>query len=122
MLSSECVFLLNFISKNSSNGYFVEDIAEIVKEFPSFYNIDAKKVIEILNLLKNYGYINVKYNDGEKVCVTSTAKGTVYLENINENSDNNECKSYLGISFFGGFLGGFVGSILVCILYILIGG
>ncbi len=122
MLSSECVFLLNFISKNSSNGYFVEDVVEIAKEFPSFFNIDEKKVIEILNLLKNYGYISVKYNDGEKVCVTSTAKGTVYLENINENSDNYGGRFYFGLSFFGGFLGGFIGTILVCAFNILIGG
>lgn len=122
MLSSECVFLLNFIQENSSNGYFVEDVSEIVKEFPSFYNIDSKKVIEILGLLKNYGYISVKYNDGEKVCVTSTAKGTVYLENLTELKNNEDGKSYLGLSFFGGFLGGFVGSVLVYVFYFLIGG
>ena len=122
MLSSECVFLLNFIQENSSSGYFVEDVSEIVKKFPSFYNIDAKKVIEILGLLKNYGYISVKYNDGEKVCVTSTAKGTVYLENLTELKNNEDGKSYLGLSFFGGFLGGFVGSVLVYVFYFLIGG
>ena len=122
MLSSECVFLLSFINKNSKNGYFVEDVVEIVKEFPSFYNIDNKSVLEIIDLLKNYGYISVKYNDKEKVCVSATSKGTVYLENLSENIEVESGKGYLGLSFFGGLLGGFIGSVLVLVVRFLIGG
>ncbi len=121
MLSSECVFLLNFINRNSLNGYFVEDVEVIAKEFPSFYNIDGKKALEILVLLKNYGFISVKYNDGEKVCVKSTPKGTVYLDNFNENNSIESGKSYLGLSFFGGFLGGFLGNVLFFVIRFLIG-
>ncbi len=121
MLNSECLFLLNFIKNNSLNGYFVEEIEVLVKNFPSFYKIDKNSVLEMLSILKTLGYISVKYNDGEKVCIMSTERGSIYLQSLGENDSDIRGKNLVGWAFFGGVLGGFLGSVISNVIAILLG-
>lgn len=121
MLKSECVYLLNFINKNSYSGYFVEDILNIVSEFPPYYNVDENRVKELLEILKGLGYISIKYNDGEKVCITSTDKGILYLESVSEKGVNINYKKLYLLTFLGGAIGGILGGIIAKILILIVG-
>ncbi len=119
MLKSECVHLLNYINKNSYSGYFVEDILNIASDFPEYYGVDESKVKELIEILKGLGYIIVKYNDGEKVCITSTEKGAMYLESIGDKSLNIDYKKILLFSFLGGLFGAIFGVVMLKILFLL---
>ena len=121
MLKSECVYLLNYINKNSCSGYFVEDILNIVSEFPIYYNVDGNKVKELLEILKGLGYISIKYNDGEKVCITSTDKGVLYLESVGEKGININYKKLYFLTFLGGVIGGVLGGIISKIIMLIVG-
>ncbi len=121
MLNSECLFLLNFIKNNSLNGYFVEEIEVLVNNFPSFYKVDKNSVLEMLSILKTLGYISVKYNDGEKVCIMSTERGSIYLQSLGENASDIKVKNLAGWAFFGSILGGFLGSVISNFIAILMG-
>lgn len=121
MIKGECVFLLNYINKNSCSGYFVEDIINIANEIPSYYNADENKVKEMLEILKGLGYISIKYNDGEKVCITSTEKGILYLDSIGEKGFDINYKKIFFLSFSGGLLGSFLCAIIIKILSSIIG-
>ncbi len=122
MLNSECLFLLNYIKNNSLNGYFVEEIEVLANNFPSFYKVNQKSVLEMLSILKTLGYISVKYNDGEKVCIMSTERGSVYLQSLGENDGEVKGKNLVGLLVFTSFLGGFFGSVIASFIAILIGG
>lgn len=121
MLKSECVYLLNYINKNSISGYFVEEISEIIKEFPTYYNTSETTVKEGIETLKDLGFIMVKYNDGERVCLKATEKGVMYLESIVDKKIDFNYKKLFAISFLGGLLGGIMGCGLIKFIFILIG-
>lgn len=121
MLKSECLYLLNYINKNSISGFFVEEILSIVSDFPPYYNIDENKVKDIIENLKSLGYILVKYNDGERVCVKTTEKGVMYIESVSDSKVDINYKKLFLYSFFASIIGSFIGCVLVNVLFILIG-
>ncbi len=122
MLSSECVFLLNYIKNSSKNGYFVEDVSAISLEFPPFYKMSEEKALENIDLLKKLGYVSVKYNDGDKVCAMITERGDLYLQSLIGKGEEVGVKSTFAWSFFGGLIGGFLGAVVALALRFFTGG
>ena len=118
MLSKECIYLLNYIRLNATNEYLIISVNEIILEFPLSYAITKEAVSEMILTLKNNGYISVKYNDGESLCLKCNEKGIVFLES------NEKCEitkkdtnfKIFGLCFFASLLGAFLGVLLILFL------
>ena len=118
MLSKECVFLLNYINQNASEEYLIISVEDILLEFPASYGISKSLINEMILILKNDGFISVKYNDGESFCVKSKEKGLLYEEQNKQIKISNKITHFksFGWALFGGFLGAFLGTILLLII------
>ncbi len=124
MLENVSEYLLNFIVKEVGNKYKIIDYNDIILAYPPSYLATKEKIEESIYILKNQGYIMVKYNDGESVCLSCTEKAFSYnneyttrLEKITKNENK-----YLGWSFFGGFIGAFLGGLITLVIYVCLGG
>ena len=119
MLEENLKELLIYINLKSKGGYAVIDVTE----FEENYSLnDGVNIENLLNRLKELGYIDLKYFDGERMLVLSTEKG-INFECVKKEEKPliKQNFSTFGWCFFGGFLGGLVGALITCVLILIIG-
>ena len=138
MQSSIKTAILQVLGQRASGGYTIIELEEILMALPMDVNIQKSKLKEVLQQLKEEGYISIKYLDNESCCLTLLQMGreqamrviemqndgqhnkVLVVEKQESNLEERTKKSNLKnmalqftASFSGGFLAGLITLIVV---------
>lgn len=81
MLDERSNDLLKIINSKCAEGSFnVLEISELIAEMPRKFKADAELIKKIVPSLSAEGYIEIKYEDEEKICVMPTVRGRSFFE------------------------------------------
>ena len=81
MLDEKEKTVLNFLNANSVSGTYALIEVEAIKnslETP----MEAAEILKAFYALERLEYIKIKYDDGVRLCVMSTARGRNYLSGV----------------------------------------
>ena len=125
MLDKRCFALLDIINARCQvSGYKIFDINELVSAMPKYFRADESVVKDCIVALFEAGYLNVKYQDDNEVCLCPLPKGRMVFEDkISQFIESNHLQKKVFVNaFLGSLLGGALGGILVSIALRLFGG
>lgn len=125
MLDKREQFLLNYVNKNTVNGYVVISLNELCKEVVENSNYSTDGLVVVIRTLSSLGYIRLKYDDGENFCVASTEKGRSFVD-VDEENEKTYIKLFSGYKRVVGwvtasaFIGAFAGAVVVLVIFSLV--
>ncbi len=125
MLDKRCFALLDIINARCVlSGYKIFDISELVSAMPKCFRADESVVKDCVATLAETGYLSVKYQDDNEICLCPLPKGrTVFEDKITQHIESVGLQKRLGLyAFFGSLLGGTLGVTLTTIILRLFGG
>ena len=124
MLNSESEYVLRYVLNIAKDDYVIINFNDVLLDSPIQFALDKIKLNDIIMLLKNNGYIRIKYNDLNSICVLVEQKGKDYVERLVESEVKieNKTESLFGICFFGAFVGSFLGALIISLLIFIVGG
>lgn len=117
MLDKKTDAVLELLINKASDGYRVLNKEQLLDELPSKFHIDTQALLNIINFLKEDEYVDVKYQDKEEICLTTTAKASSYRDgekNIIQKA--NITGKQVGLLLLGVFFAAFVGTLLATII------
>lgn len=120
MLDKKCYFVLQMISARTGDGYAVLDKQSVLAEIARKTGFDMHDFCSTLSFLKEQGYVDVKYQDKDSVCLCVTAKTRNLLDGLKETNGAQIVKNQFGLlllcvggcAFFGAFLATLFASLL----------
>ncbi|MBE7086884.1 MAG: hypothetical protein E7369_01110 [Clostridiales bacterium] len=119
MLDNKCMTLLRYINSNCPNGgYGVLEVKEILTAMPKKCGIDENGLRECLSTLSRGDCINLKYQDQEEVCLSTSVKGRSLceadIERVSKTrSDNKRLFTY---ALIGGITGGAITALVSAVI------
>lgn len=81
MLDEKEKTVLNFVNANSVSGTYALFEVEAIKNSLDT-PIEAVEILKAFYALERLEYIKIKYDDGARLCVMSTARGRNYLSGV----------------------------------------
>ena len=117
MLDKKTDAVLQLLIKKCGNTYKVLEKKQILSELPAKLNIDAQGLLAIVAFLKENEYVDVKYQDKDEICITTTVKAESYMEGEKDMTQKAKITNgQVGILWLGVFLAAFVGSLLAALI------
>ncbi len=84
MLDKKTNAVLQLLNEQAGEGYTVLEKQSLVALLPKKLGLDIEGFCSILSFLKEQGYVDVKYQDKESVCLSVTTKTHNHLEGLKE--------------------------------------
>lgn len=81
MLDEKEKSVLNYVNSNSVSGTYALFSVEDVKKSLDF-SIENAEVLKAFYALERLEYVKIKYDDGVRLCVMSTARGRNYVSGV----------------------------------------
>ena len=125
MLDFKSKKLLNIINGECKGAeHKVFSFTELALFYPQKFGVSEEEVRNILKTLFARGYISVRYEDDNEVCLCITPDGRSIVENeVFESVDRLKTEKGLFVySFVGGVFGGVFSALIFVALYFLFGG
>lgn len=122
-----CTAVLDKIHSLSPAGRYViiaED--EFLEAFPEGADESGSELDRVLTVLRNGGYIDVKYSRGDMYCVAPLKEYVEEVEETDEDDDEDdeaviyEKRPRLDFVFVSAFTGGALGSLIISLIFALI--
>ncbi len=122
---------IQFFCKDKDDFKIIE-ADEILAKLPQEINFDKGRLKEVINNLKERGYINVKFATLDEYCIASTKNAEIVNETIEEKSliktiatgelaiDSKKVKRKLSKAFWSAFSGAFLGSGIIMTIFCVI--
>lgn len=107
MIDKQTFALLKIIYKNASFGYKVFEVSELISLVPKEFNYDVERFNESINTLLANGYVSVKYQDDNEICLSILPSGRLVFENFDK--EKKEKQKYKHRYYLSAFWGSFVG-------------
>lgn len=112
--------IYSIINKRCEMGEFIIiGYDDILSELPVKSSINKATVKDSLDALKKEGYISIKYEDFDRICVCILPKEVKIIDNVTYIPNQPEKKKS---TFFPSFFGGVLGGILVLVAYLFLKG
>jgi hypothetical protein len=125
MLDFKSKKLLNIINGECKGAeYKVFSFTELALFYPQKFGVSEEEVRSVLKTLFSRGYISIRYEDDNEVCLCIMPDGRAIVENeVQESVDRlKTVKGFFVYSFIGGALGGVFSALIFVALYFLFGG
>ena len=117
MLDKKTDAVLQLLIKKCGNTYKVLDKKQILSELPAKMHIDTQGLSAIVTFLKENDYVDVKYQDKDEICISTTVKAESYMEGEKDMTQKAKITSgQVGILWLGVFLAAFIGSLLATLI------
>ena len=117
MLDKKTDAVLQLLIQKCGNTYKVLDKKQILSELPTKLGVDSQGLLAIVAFLKENEYVDVKYQDKDEICITTTVKAESYMEGEKDMTQKAKITNgQVGILWLGVFLAAFVGSLLAALI------
>ena len=121
-----CKAVLDKIHSLSPAGRYViiaED--EFLEAFPEGADESGSELDRVLTVLRNSGYIDVKYSRGDMYCIAPLKEYVEEIEEAEDDDEDDEAVIYekrprLDFVFVSAFTGGALGSLIISLIFALI--
>ncbi len=95
MFDNKTEYFLNLINKKCDKGNFkVISLDEFLIDFPERFYVDKESIRQMIDLLRDTGYVFIRYDSNDEVCIAPTPKGREHCEfeynKIDENKSPNK--------------------------------
>lgn len=111
MLDKKTDAVLELLTQKVGNSYKVLSKTQILEDLPQKLGIDMQGLLNIINFLKENEYVDVKYQDKDEVCLTTTVKAESYVEGEKEITQKAKITNgQVGLLILGVFLAAFFGA------------
>ncbi len=121
MLDKKTDAVLQSVAKLAGSGYTVLEKQQILQSLPTKYHADMENLCSILSFLKENGYVDVKYQDKESICLAVTVKAQNQMEGLKDTAGakivGNQFGLLLGLVCLASFVGAFLAVLLGKILF-----
>lgn len=117
MLDKKSDAVLELLIKKAGKTYKVLNKNQLLDELPKKLRIDMQSLLGIITFLKENEYVDVKYQDKEEICITTTVKAESYNEgekNITQKAQITNAQ--VGLLFLGVFLAAFLGALVATLI------
>lgn len=111
MLDKKTDAVLELLNQKAGNSYKVLNKTQLLEELPKRLEIDMQGLLGIITFLKENEYVDVKYQDKEEICISTTVKAESYVEgekNITQKAKITN--GQVGLLILGVFLAAFFGA------------
>ena len=111
MLDKKTDAVLELLAKKVGNSYKVLNKDQLLAELPKKLDIDMQGLLGIITFLKENEYVDVKYQDKEEICISTTVKAESYVDgekNITQKAKITN--GQVGLLILGVFLAAFFGA------------
>ena len=117
MLDKKSDAVLKLLVENVGANYKVINKGQLLAQLPSKLHLDAHGLQGIITFLKEDEYIDVKYQDKDEICLSTTVKAASYNEN-EKNVIQRTSISSMQISILAlcAFLASFAGALLAVLI------
>lgn len=121
MLDKKTEAVLQVLSEQAKDGYTVLQKQQLIALVPQKYQLDTKTFCSTISFLKEQGYVDVKYQDRDAVCLSVTVKTRNHLEGLGETRGakivGNQFGLLLALVGACAFVGAFVASLLAKLIF-----
>ena len=117
MLDKKTDAVLELLTQKAGNSYKVLNKNQLLSELPKKLDIDMQSLLGIITFLKENEYVDVKYQDKDEICISTTVKAESYVEgekNITQKAKITN--GQVGILMLGVFLAAFFGSLIATLV------
>lgn len=117
MLDRKTDAVLIYLTKTVGNSYKVLNKNQILEELPKKLGLDMQTLTGIITFLKENEYVQVKYQDKEEICITTTVKAESYV--VGEKDITQKAKITNGQVWFlllGVFFAAFLGALIATLI------
>lgn len=113
MLDKKTEAVLRLLIRTVGENYKVINKNQLVAQLPAKLHIDARGLQNILTFLKENEFVDIKYQDKDEICLSTTVKASSYNEN-EKNVIERASISTLQVTMLlvGVFLAAFAGALL----------
>ena len=84
MLDKKTETVLQILAKNAQSGYTVLKKQPLIDLLPAKFSMDAKGFSSVVSFLKDQGYVDVKYQDKDSICLGLTTKARNHLDGLQD--------------------------------------
>lgn len=117
MLDNHSNLVLKVLEQKAPEGYKVLEKSEILQALPAKSNVDEQTLTNIIALLNENEFVDVKYQDKTQICLCITPKSVTYLGGVPEVAQRakitNGQVGFLTFLFFtASFLGALVATLI----------
>ena len=117
MLDKKTEAVLALLTQKCGNTYKVLDKKKLVEELPNKINLDMQGLLAIITFLKENEYVDVKYQDKDEICISTTVKAESYMEGEKDMTQKAQiANGQVGLLFIGVFFAAFIGSLLATLI------
>ena len=117
MLDRKTDAVLELLTQKAGNSYKVLNKTQLLEELPKKLDIDIQGLMGIITFLKENEYVDVKYQDKEEICISTTVKAESYVEgekNITQKAKITN--GQVGLLMLGVFLAAFLGTLIATLI------
>lgn len=117
MLDKKNETVLSMLRDKAPNGYHVLNKTELLDSLPKRSNIDERALSDIIAYLKTNGFVDVKYQDKDDVCLCVLTKTDNYFRTERNHVEKTKITNGQIWFLFGGmFLASFLGAFFAILL------
>ena len=121
MLDKKTEAVLQVLSEQAKDGYTVLQKQQLIALVPQKYQLDTKTFCATVSFLKEQGYVDVKYQDKDSICLSVTVKAKNHLEGLGETKGakivDNQFGQLLVLVGVCSFVGAFVATLLAKLIF-----
>ena len=121
MLDKRTEAVLQILSEQAKDGYTVLQKQQLLKLLPQKYQLDTKNFCATVSFLKEQGYVDVKYQDKDSICLSVTVKAKNHLEGLGETKGAKIVSNQFGLLLLlvgaCAFVGAFVATIVAKLIF-----
>lgn len=117
MLDKKSTALLELLYNKTENSYKVLNKGQLIDELPKKLKVDEQGFSAIVAFLKENEYVDVKYQDKDEICVSTTIKAESYLEGEKDLQQKAKItNTQATLLFVGVFIAAFLGALLAVVI------
>ncbi|MCH5156483.1 MAG: hypothetical protein J1G02_01235 [Clostridiales bacterium] len=117
MLDKKTDAVLELLTEKVGNSYKVLNKNQLLDQLPKKLGIDMQGLLGIITFLKENEYVDVKYQDKEEICLSTTVKAESYVEgekNITQKAKITN--GQVGLLMLGVFAAAFLGALIATLI------
>lgn len=112
MLDKRSASLLELLYNKTGSSYKVLNKGQLMDELPKKLKVDEQSLSAIISFLKENEYVDVKYQDKDEICVTTTIKAESYLDGEKDLQQKAKItNAQATLLFVGVFIAAFLGAL-----------
>lgn len=117
MLDKKTDAVLQLIASKTDGTYKVLEKSQLLAELPAKLGVDENSFSSIVAFLKENEYVDIKYQDKDEICISTTVKTESYVvgeKDIQQKAKitNGQLGFLLTAMFLASFLGAFIATLI----------